>query len=160
MGFILEGDRRHPRQKIKEGPRDSFGKVLYVDYKIDLPDRSENEFSLWVNRYIDSAQVKRPPSLVEKHRQAGRASVDTACNPGEGFTNHQCLCLKPTISKTLPHPRTIVSYQLLMILSLFRCTAFLFSTPFRLCDILPQPLLKARRLEQVKACSPLFPCGP
>jgi hypothetical protein len=76
VGFILEGDRRHPRQKITEGPRDSFGKVLYVDYKIDLPDRSENEFSLWVNRYMDSAQVLWPPSLVEKHRQAGRDLSD------------------------------------------------------------------------------------
>jgi hypothetical protein len=24
VGFILEGDRRHPRQKINEGPKDSF----------------------------------------------------------------------------------------------------------------------------------------
>jgi len=47
-GFILEGDRRHPRQKIKEGSRDSLSKVLYVDYKIDLPDRSLNKFRLWV----------------------------------------------------------------------------------------------------------------
>ncbi|WP_445246787.1 hypothetical protein [Microcoleus sp. OTE_8_concoct_300] len=76
VGFILEGDRRHPRQKIKEGPRDSFGKVVYVDYQIDLPDRSLNEFSLWVNRYMDSVQVLSPPSLVEKHRQAGRDLID------------------------------------------------------------------------------------
>ena len=76
VGCILEGDRRHPRQKIREGPRDSFGKVLYVDYKIDLPDRSLNEFSLWVNRYMDSAQVLSPPSLVEKHRQAARDLID------------------------------------------------------------------------------------
>jgi hypothetical protein len=77
VGFILEGDRRHPRQKkIKEGPRDSFGNLLYVDYQIDLPDRSLNEFSLWVNRYMDSAQVLSPPSLVEKHRQAARDLAD------------------------------------------------------------------------------------
>ena len=76
MGFILEGDRRHPRQKIKEDPRDSFGNVLYVDYKIDLPDRSLNESSLGVNRYMDIAQVLLPPSLVEKHRQAGRYLSD------------------------------------------------------------------------------------
>jgi hypothetical protein len=37
VGFILEGDRRHPRQKIKEGPRDSFRKVLDVDYTA-IPD--------------------------------------------------------------------------------------------------------------------------
>ena len=72
IGFILEGDRRHPRQKIKEGPRDSSGNLLYVDYWIDLPDRSLNEFSLWVNKHMDSAQVLSPPSLVEKHRQAAR----------------------------------------------------------------------------------------
>ncbi|MCY7381609.1 MAG: WYL domain-containing protein [Microcoleus sp. CAN_BIN18] len=75
VGFILEGDRRHPRQKIKEGRRDSAGNLLYVDYWIDLPDRSLNEFSLWVNRYMDSAQVLSPPSLVEKHRQAARDLV-------------------------------------------------------------------------------------
>ena len=77
VGFILEGDRRHPRQKkIQEGPRDSFGKLLYVDYQIDLPDRSLNEFSLWVNKYIEHVQVLSPPSLVEKHRQAARKLVD------------------------------------------------------------------------------------
>jgi predicted DNA-binding transcriptional regulator YafY len=75
VGFILEGSRRHPRQKIKEGPRDSCGNLLYVDYQIDLPDRSENEFSLWVQRYMDSAQVLSPPSLVEKHRQAAKDLV-------------------------------------------------------------------------------------
>jgi len=75
VGFILEGSRRHPRQKIKEGPRDSCGNLLYVDYQIDLPDRSENEFSLWVQRYMDSAQVLGPPSLVEKHRQAAKDLV-------------------------------------------------------------------------------------
>jgi predicted DNA-binding transcriptional regulator YafY len=76
IGFILEGDRRHPRQKIQEGPRDSFGKLLYVDYRVDLPERSLNEFSLWVNKYLDSAQVISPPSLVEKHRQAARNLCD------------------------------------------------------------------------------------
>ncbi|MFM9264756.1 hypothetical protein [Tychonema sp. BBK16] len=76
VGFILEGDRRHPRQKIKEGPRDSFGKLLYVDYKIDLPDRSLNEFSLWVNKHMENVQVMWPPSLVEKHRQAARDLCD------------------------------------------------------------------------------------
>ena len=75
VGFILEGSRRHPRQKIKEGSRDSFGNLRYVDYQIDLPDRSENEFSLWVQRYMDSAQVLSPPSLVEKHRQAAKDLV-------------------------------------------------------------------------------------
>ena len=76
VGFILEGDRRHPRQKIRQGPKNSFGKVAYVDYQIDLPERSLNEFSLWVNRYMDSAQVLSPPSLVEKHRQAARDLAD------------------------------------------------------------------------------------
>ena len=76
VGFILEGDRRHPRQKIKEGPKDSFGKVLYVDYQIDLPDRSLNEFSLWVNKHMENVQVLSPPSLVEKHRQAARDLCD------------------------------------------------------------------------------------
>ncbi|NJL65934.1 MAG: WYL domain-containing protein [Microcoleus sp. SM1_3_4] len=76
VGFILEGDRRHPRQKIKEGPRDSFGNLLYVDYWVDLPDRSLNEFILWVNRFMENARVLSPPSLVEKHRQAARDLCD------------------------------------------------------------------------------------
>ena len=76
VGCILEGDGRHRRQKIKEGPRDSFGNVLDVDYKIDLSDRCLNEFSLWANRYMDSAQVLWSPSLVEKHPQAARALID------------------------------------------------------------------------------------
>lgn len=76
VGFILEGDRRHPRQKIKEGPKDSSGKLLYVDYKIDLPDLSLNEFSLWVNKHRSNVQVMWPPSLVEKHRQAARDLCD------------------------------------------------------------------------------------
>lgn len=76
VGFILEGSRRHPRQKIKEGPKDSSGKVLYVDYQIDLPDRSLNEFSLWVNKHMENVQVLSPPSLVEKQRKAARDLCD------------------------------------------------------------------------------------
>ncbi|TAE00596.1 MAG: WYL domain-containing protein, partial [Oscillatoriales cyanobacterium] len=42
----------------------------------DLPDRSLNEFSLWVNKHMENVQVMWPPSLVEKHRQAARDLCD------------------------------------------------------------------------------------
>jgi predicted DNA-binding transcriptional regulator YafY len=76
LGFILEGNLRHPRQKIEEGPIDSCGKLLYIDYRVDLPDRSLNEFSLWVYKYMANVQVLSPPSLVEKHRQAAQDLCD------------------------------------------------------------------------------------
>ncbi len=69
--FILEGERRHPSQKIVKGT-DSDGNLKHVDYLIKLPRRSFNEFSRWVHRYMGSAQVLSPPDLVETHRQAAR----------------------------------------------------------------------------------------
>ncbi|MBD1937287.1 WYL domain-containing protein [Microcoleus sp. FACHB-68] len=74
--FILEGDRRHPRQKIRRGPKDEFGNLLYVDYQVKLPPRSLQEFLLWVYRHMESAQLLFPPELVEKHRQAAITLVE------------------------------------------------------------------------------------
>jgi hypothetical protein len=65
--FILEGDRRHPRQEIQ---RRSKGGEIYVNYKVKLPERSLNEFYYWVNRFMNSAQIIAPASLAERHRQA------------------------------------------------------------------------------------------
>ena len=74
IAFILEGDRRHPRQKIRLGPKDSItGQFAYVDYIVPLPPRSLEEFVLWVYRYMDKAQLLSPPDLVDKHSQAARA---------------------------------------------------------------------------------------
>ncbi|MCW6037843.1 WYL domain-containing protein [Spirulina subsalsa FACHB-351] len=41
----------------------------YLDYRVVLPRRSLDEFSIWVQRYADKAQVLSPPVLVEKHQQ-------------------------------------------------------------------------------------------
>jgi predicted DNA-binding transcriptional regulator YafY len=65
--FIWEGDRRHPRQKIKLGPGKPVPK--YLDYRLDLPPRSLGEFAFWVQRYGDKAIVLAPLALQERHRQ-------------------------------------------------------------------------------------------
>jgi hypothetical protein len=71
MSFILEGDRRHPRQKVRPGPKDEITKdFAYVDYEVMLPPRALKEFILWVFKHANHAQVLSPPSLVEQHREA------------------------------------------------------------------------------------------
>ena len=67
MTFILEGECRHPSQTIIKGMLDGNGESAYVDYLVQLPPRSLHEFSRWVYRYMGSAIVLSPPSLVEKH---------------------------------------------------------------------------------------------
>jgi predicted DNA-binding transcriptional regulator YafY len=75
--FIEEGELRHPHQKIRRGPKDNqTGKPHYVDYCLELPPRSLDEFSIWVQRYGDRARVLSPSQLVEKHRQAALNLVD------------------------------------------------------------------------------------
>lgn len=72
--FILEGERRHPTQKLREGPIDpATGEPAYLDYKVKLPPRSLLEFSLWVYRYMDNAEVLAPDSLRQQHCQAAQA---------------------------------------------------------------------------------------
>ncbi|MBD2482815.1 YafY family protein [Planktothrix sp. FACHB-1365] len=73
--FILEGDRRHIRQQIKV-IKDKQGKLLSVDYKINLPSRSLNEFMIWVNKYLNLAQVLSPPELAQKQYQAACQMVE------------------------------------------------------------------------------------
>jgi predicted DNA-binding transcriptional regulator YafY len=69
--FVEEGERRHLKQKITYGPEDeTTGEAVYLDYRVPLPERSLNEFSFWVARHMDSAQVLAPPDLVAKHQQA------------------------------------------------------------------------------------------
>lgn len=75
--FIQEGERRHPKQKIVLGPQDEeTGDWQYLDYSLKLPERSLNEFSFWVARHLDQAQVLAPVQLVEKHRQAAQRLCD------------------------------------------------------------------------------------
>lgn len=68
--FMEEGELRHPKQKIKRGKKDAMtGKPEYIDYHLVLPLRSLDEFSIWIQRYADKAQVLSPATLVEKHYQ-------------------------------------------------------------------------------------------
>ncbi|MBU7584794.1 MAG: WYL domain-containing protein [Nostoc sp. TH1S01] len=72
--FIQEGELRHLKQKIVLGAKNlTTGKPSYVDYLVSLPPRSLDEFSIWVNRYMDKARVISPPQLVDKHHQAAKA---------------------------------------------------------------------------------------
>ncbi len=61
--FIEEGEKRHFSQSF-----DKHGKPEYLDYNISLPERSLNEFCRWVNQFMDNAQVREPPELVERYR--------------------------------------------------------------------------------------------
>lgn len=68
--FMAEGDLRHPRQKLRHGPKDPItGQSKHLDYLIELPARSLGEFSIWLQRYGDKVQVLSPPELVAKHHQ-------------------------------------------------------------------------------------------
>lgn len=68
--FIIEGDRRHPSQRVIPGPKDASGTYQFVDYAVKLPPRSLDEFLRWVNRFADRAQVLSPTSLENRHRRA------------------------------------------------------------------------------------------
>lgn len=68
--FIVEGERRHPNQKIVVGePDKNTGEYKFIEYSIKLPPRSLNEFIQWVYRYMDKAQILSPPELIKQHHQ-------------------------------------------------------------------------------------------
>lgn len=74
--FIIEGERRHLKQRVVLGPIDeTTDEATYVDYIIPLPPRSLNEFMLWVYRHMENAQIISPQELAEKHYQAAVALV-------------------------------------------------------------------------------------
>lgn len=76
IDFILEGEKRHPTQELKPGPIDSLtGKLAYVDYIVELPPRSLQEFSWWVCRHMENAEVLEPDFLRQQHYQAALALV-------------------------------------------------------------------------------------
>ena len=79
--FILEGELRHPKQKIIKGPKDTTGNHIYVDYNVKLTPRSFQEFMLWVNRHSASAQILSPRILVEQHQQAAKDLLSRYENP-------------------------------------------------------------------------------
>ena len=74
--FILEGDRRHPSQKISKIRKDkSTGELLSIDYTVTLPPRSLDEFLLWVQRYLDTGIIISPPELAKKHYQSAQRLI-------------------------------------------------------------------------------------
>ena len=75
MAFIVEGDRRHPRQKVRPKKDAVTGDLTYVDYEVMLPPRALKEFILWVFKHANHAQVLSPPTLVEQHREAMKAAA-------------------------------------------------------------------------------------
>lgn len=71
--FILEGEQRHPRQRLRLGPNDELGRLQYVDYGVRLPERSLPKFFRWVNRFLEQAQVLAPADWVEQYRKRAAA---------------------------------------------------------------------------------------
>jgi hypothetical protein len=69
MSFILEGEKRHPAQKIYIGPKGKDSRPEYVDYTVKLPRRSLNEFCHWVCRFMGNTQFISPPELIKKHKK-------------------------------------------------------------------------------------------
>lgn len=67
--FILEGEVRHPRQRLRNRRKDGLGRVVQVDYCVPLPRRSWFEFSRWVRSFGASAQVMAPGELVGEFEQ-------------------------------------------------------------------------------------------
>jgi hypothetical protein len=75
--FIQEGETRHPRQKLKNPRLDPRTKILEsIDYHIELPPRSLEEFLWWLQRYLEHAQILSPPELAEKHQRSAQTLVD------------------------------------------------------------------------------------
>ncbi|ASC71195.1 hypothetical protein XM38_021470 [Halomicronema hongdechloris C2206] len=64
--FILEGERRHPSQRLRRGHTQGDP---HVDFSVQLPPRSLREFSHWVNRFMHLAQILTPKELAAQHRQ-------------------------------------------------------------------------------------------
>jgi len=74
--FILEGNYRHPRQKVLLGVIDpETSEPQYVDYQIKLPRRSLQEFSFWLCRYMQCVQILAPLRLAQAHYAAAQAIV-------------------------------------------------------------------------------------
>jgi WYL domain len=67
--FIQEADKRHPKQTIKPSKKIQNGKPEYVDYSIELPPRSVEEFCRWVFQFKSSAIFLEPYELAIKHQQ-------------------------------------------------------------------------------------------
>ena len=67
--FILEGDLRHSKQKIKVTKDNYNNQILFVDYFISLPPRSLNEFLFWLQSYGSCVEVIYPENLRDRHKE-------------------------------------------------------------------------------------------
>ncbi|NJR51624.1 MAG: WYL domain-containing protein [Leptolyngbyaceae cyanobacterium CSU_1_3] len=75
--FIIEGNYRHPHQKISLGAiNPDTDEPDYVNYQIKLPGRSLQEFQFWLCRYMQQVEVLAPDSLAQQHADAAQALVD------------------------------------------------------------------------------------
>jgi predicted DNA-binding transcriptional regulator YafY len=72
--FIVEGQKRHPKQKIK-AVYNLEGRLDYVDYTVSLPDRALDDFWRWVRRFGSQAQVLSPLSAVELFKKEAQLLV-------------------------------------------------------------------------------------
>ena len=77
IDFILEGECRHPSQKITLGSRDlATGQLQFVDYTVKLPRRSLKAFRQWVNRFMESAIFLEPLDMADRHQQGATALLE------------------------------------------------------------------------------------
>lgn len=74
--FILEGENRHCSQVIRRGPKNHLGQLTYVDYQVSLPSRSLPEFLLFINRFMESAQILEPQQLGDDHYRKAQNLVN------------------------------------------------------------------------------------
>ncbi|MGG6266256.1 helix-turn-helix transcriptional regulator [Leptolyngbya sp. AN03gr2] len=78
IGFIQEGEKRHPNQEIKPGPKGKNGRPAYVDYSVKLPDRSIDEFSRWVYRFMGQAHIATETAPATAPETAPAPAIATA----------------------------------------------------------------------------------
>lgn len=71
--IALEAEQRHPSQRIRQGPKEPIGyQPKYIDYSVQLPQRSIPEFMQWVMQYGESAQILTPADLAAQHCERAR----------------------------------------------------------------------------------------
>jgi len=81
--FILEGDLRHSKQKMKVIKDPHNNQTLFLDYFISLPPRSLNEFLYWLQGYGSCVEVISPETLKEKHQQGAIELFQRYFSPSE-----------------------------------------------------------------------------
>jgi predicted DNA-binding transcriptional regulator YafY len=81
--FIREGEKRHLKQKIISGKKDPHtNKPSYIDYHIELPPRSLNEFMIWLQKYGSNVEVIQPALLRQQHLDSALALISRYSTSG------------------------------------------------------------------------------